>query len=60
VHIQFGLFDPASDATRTAMFLVDRAGRMRWDGQFPTAVHDPDGAVDALCRGEWPAVGNRK
>jgi len=55
VHIQFGLFDPATGATRTAMFLIDRAGRMPWDGQFPQPVRDPAAAVEALCRGEWPA-----
>jgi peroxiredoxin len=54
VHIQFGLFDTATDATRTAMYLIDRAGRMPWDGPLPRAVDDPAAAVEALCRGEWP------
>ena len=54
VHIQFGLFDPSAHSTRTAMFLIDRAGRMPWDGRFPRPVDDPASAIDALCRGEWP------
>jgi peroxiredoxin len=54
VHIQFGLFDAATDTTRTGMFLIDRAGRIDWDGQHPRAVRDPAAAVEALCRGEWP------
>lgn len=55
VHIQFGLFNPATGGTRTAMFLIDRAGQIPWEGQYPRPVRDPDAAVDDLCRGEWPA-----
>jgi peroxiredoxin len=57
VHVQFGLFDVQNDATRTAMYLIDRAGRIAWQGQIPRPVGDPAQAVDALCRGEWPAAG---
>jgi hypothetical protein len=43
-----------SQTTRTAVFLVDRAGQIAWDGERPRPVSDPAAAVEALCRGEWP------
>lgn len=55
VSIQFGLFDVATQSTRTAVFLIDRAGRIQWEGAAPRPVQNPAAAIDALCRGEWPA-----
>ncbi|MBL8850356.1 MAG: redoxin domain-containing protein [Planctomycetaceae bacterium] len=54
IAIQFGLFDTASQTTKTAVYLVDRAGQIAWDEGRPRPVRDPAAAVDALCRGEWP------
>jgi peroxiredoxin len=54
IHIQFGLFDPTTDATRTGLFVIDRAGRIARDGERPRPVRDPDAAIEELCRGEWP------
>jgi peroxiredoxin len=54
VSIQFGLFDVATQSTGTALFLIDRAGQIAWDGAAPRSVKNPAAAVDALCRGEWP------
>jgi peroxiredoxin len=54
VSIQFGLFDVATQSTRTAVFLIDRAGQIPWDGAVPSPASDPAMVVDALCRGEWP------
>jgi peroxiredoxin len=54
ISIQFGLFDVATQTPRTAVFLIDRAGQVAWDGAAPRPVKDPAAAIDALCRGEWP------
>jgi peroxiredoxin len=56
VSIQFGLFDVATQSTRTAVFLIDRAGQIAWDGAHPRPVRDPGAAIDSICRGEWPTV----
>lgn len=53
-HQQWGLYDEASGKTREALFLVDRAGMVPVRNGFPAPVADPDAAIDALCRGEWP------
>lgn len=53
-HQQWGLYDEASGATREALFLVDRAGMVAVRNGFPAPVADPETAIDALCRGEWP------
>jgi peroxiredoxin len=54
ISIQFGLFDVSTQTIRTAVFLIDRAGQVAWDGAAPRPVKDPAAAIDALCRGEWP------
>jgi peroxiredoxin len=54
ISIQFGLFDVPTQSTRTAVFLIDRAGQISWDGAAPRPVSDPAAAIDALCRGQWP------
>lgn len=54
LHRQFGLYDAATGTTRTAVFLIDRAGRMPWQADHPRPVSDPESAIDSLCRGQWP------
>lgn len=54
ISIQFGVFDAATQTPQTAMFLIDRAGRIAWEGERPRPVSDVAAAVEVLCRGEWP------
>lgn len=53
-HQQWGLYDDATGTTREGLFLVDRAGMVAVRNGLPAPVADPETAIDALCRGEWP------
>jgi peroxiredoxin len=55
VHQKWGVYDAERDATQTGVFLVDRAGMVRWRGGHPLPVEDAQRVVESLCRGEWPA-----
>ena len=54
VHQQFGLYDIESAATRTGVFLIDRAGMVAWEGDAPQPVAEPDPLIRLITRGQWP------
>lgn len=54
-HRRWGRYDVKTDQTRTGLFLIARDGTVPIGPEgFPLPVEDEQGAIEKLCRGEWP------
>ena len=48
IHRQWGLFDEATRETRSAVFYIDRAGRVAMRAGVPVPLEEPDRKIDEL------------
>lgn len=53
VHKEWGVVDAAGQAT-PAVFYIDRARQVQWDGEHPQPLADPATVVRALVQGRSP------